>query len=303
MQSSKIDLTPQGPWLSRTVVGVMRLNEWGYTNQELLRWLQACVDLGVTTIDHADIYGGYSCEALFGQALALQPALRQQLQLITKCNIKLVSDKRPDHYVKHYDTSKRHIIWSAENSLKQLQTNYLDLLLIHRSDPLMNADEVAEAFVELKQSGKVLHFGVSNFTPRQVELLASRLDFPLVTNQVEISVMHLNALHDGTLDQCQLLRMTPMAWSPLGGRGLFTSDSEQAIRLRQALYDIGQTHQGATIDQVALAWLLKHPVNIIPVLGTGKLTRIKSAVAAEAIQLSQQEWFTIWTASTGQDVP
>ncbi len=141
-------------------------------------------------------------------------------------------------------------------------------MLIHRPDPLMNADETAEAFTKLKQSGKVLHFGVSNFLPSQFELLASRLDFPLVTNQVEISVMHLAAFADGTIDQCQQLRIAPMAWSPFGGGELFKEDSPRAVRLCEALVAVGQQLGQVAIDQVALAWLLSHPVNIIPILGT-----------------------------------
>jgi predicted oxidoreductase len=225
------------------------------------------------------------------------------MQLVTKCGIKLVSERRPAHGLKHYDTSRAHIVASVENSLRALHTDRLDLLLIHRPDPLLDADEVARAFAELRQAGKVLHFGVSNFTPGQFELLASRLEFPLVTNQVELSVMHLDALHDGTADQCQRLGIAPMAWSPLGGGRLFRADGEQAVRVRRALETVGEALGGATADQVALAWILRHPARFLPILGTGRLDRIRRAAEAEGLALSREQWFTIWTASAGHEVP
>jgi predicted oxidoreductase len=149
----------------------------------------------------------------------------------------------------------------------------------------------------------VLHFGVSNFTPWQFELLASRLSFPLVTNQIELSVMNLEVLHDGTVDQCQKLGISPMAWSPLGGGRLFTGDTEQSVRLRQALNAVGEAMGGAGLDQVALAWVLNHPARIVPILGSGRIDRIQRAAQAETLSLSREEWFTIWCASTGRPVP
>src|SRR5262249_10621970 len=211
---------------------------------------------------------------------------RGQMQLVTKCGIKLVSENRPQHRVKHYDTGKAHILASVENSLQKLRTEVIDLLLIHRPDPLMDADEVAAAFYELRQAGKVLHFGVSNFLPWQFELLASRLDFPLVTNQVEVSVMKVEALHDGTLDLCQKLRIAPMAWSPLGGGELFKSYSEQATRVREALKIVGN-ELGATPAQVAMAWLLAHPSRIVPVFGTGNRERLEEMVAGADVRLTR----------------
>lgn len=303
MTVSQIDVTEKGPRFSRLVAGMWRLASWCLSDAELLDLIHACLDLGITTFDHADIYGDYTCEELFGRALALEPSLRDKMQLVTKCGIKLVSPNRPAHRLKHYDTGRAHIVASAESSLRMLGTDYLDLLLIHRPDPLLDADEAVEAFAALRRAGKVLHFGVSNFTPWQFDLLDSRLDFPLVTNQVEVSVLHLDALHDGTLDQCQQLGLAPMAWSPLGGGRLFRSEDEQAVRVRRALADVGEELGGASPDQVALAWLLRHPARIVPVLGTGKVERIQSAAQAEALTLSREQWFAIWTASTGREVP
>jgi predicted oxidoreductase len=225
------------------------------------------------------------------------------MQIVTKCGIMLVSPNRPQHTFKHYDTSQAHIVASTEESLQVLGTDHVDLLLIHRPDVLMDPDEVAEAFTTLRQAGKVLHFGVSNFTPSQFDLLASRLGFPLVTNQIEVSVLSLDLLHDGTVDQCLQRGIAPMVWSPLAGGRIFDEDSEQAVRVRQALQSVGQELGGASLDQVALAWLLAHPVRFVPVLGSSKIERVRSAAGAEALCLSREQWFTIWSASTGTPVP
>ncbi|MFA7229478.1 MAG: aldo/keto reductase, partial [Melioribacteraceae bacterium] len=175
--------------LSRMALGLWRTREWNMNSGELYKLIAQSLDIGITTFDHADIYGNYGCEELFGAALKENPSIRKRMQIVTKCGIKLLSAKFPGTTVKHYDTGKEHIIRSAENSLVNLATEYIDLLLIHRPDPFMNADETAEAFYQLKKSGKVVHFGVSNFLPHQFSLLQSRLDFPLATNQIEASVL------------------------------------------------------------------------------------------------------------------
>ncbi|MEJ2208968.1 MAG: aldo/keto reductase [Anaerolineae bacterium] len=303
MSISAISLSNAGPQISRLALGLWRLVEWNLDDAGLLNLIHAALDLGITTFDHADIYGGYRCEELFGRALALEPGLRQRMQIVTKCGIKLVSDRRPAHRIHHYDTSKAHILASVDNSLRALGTDYVDLLLIHRPDPLLDADQVAEAFHELHSSGRVLHFGVSNFLPWQFDLLASRLDFPLVTNQLEISVLHMEALHDGTVDQCQRLGIAPMAWSPLGGGRLFSGQDERAARVREALRAVGDELGGASLDQVALAWLLRHPSRIVPVLGTGNVKHLRRSATAAALSLDREQWFTIWTASAGHEVP
>jgi predicted oxidoreductase len=303
MTISQADLAVGGPRCSRIALGLWRLPSWGLTDPQLIDLIEASLDLGVTTFDHADIYGDYTCEQLFGRALALNPALRERIQLVTKCGIKLVSTHRPGHSIKHYDTSHDHILASVENSLRMLRTDHLDLLLIHRPDPLLDPDEVATAFAALRQSGKVLHFGVSNFSPSQFDLLASRLNVPLVTNQVELSVMNMQVLHHGTVDHCYRQGISPMAWSPLGGGRLFDEDSQQAVRLRRALRTVGQSFGGASLDQVALAWILTHPARIVPILGTGQIERIERAAGAAAIELTRDQWFTIWRASAGHEVP
>lgn len=286
--------------ISRLVQGVWRLADWDYSNKLVEELVEGCLELGIDTFDHADIYGDYACEELFGKALP--SSLKQKLKIVTKCGIKLVSDKRPDHYVKHYDTSFEHIVWSAENSLKAMGIEAIDVLLIHRPDPFINPNEVARAFSQLKAQGKVKHFGVSNFLPSQFKALQSALDFKLVTNQIEISAISLHEFDNGSIDLCQELNMHPMAWSPLGGGSIFNAQTHRMMTLKNVLHKIGDNH-GATIDQVMYAWLLAHPAGIIPVIGSGKLARIKAAADAVEIKLSRQEWFEIWVASKGQSVP
>jgi predicted oxidoreductase len=296
-------LSKHGPDVSRIVQGLWRMAEWNKRKREVIDLIEVCLEQGITTFDHADIYGDYTCEDRFGSALAQTRIERSTIQLVTKCGIKLVSANRPQHKMKSYDTSCSHIIASVENSLKCLRTDYIDLLLIHRPDPLVDPREVNEAFVRLRQSGKVHTFGVSNFLPSQFEMLASKLDVPLVTNQIEYSVMNLAAHADGSIELCQRLDICPMAWSPLGGGRLFGGDSDRATRLRETLTRIGRDVGGASVDQVALAWILRHPVKFVPVLGTGNPARIRKAVEALGIELSAEQWFEIRRDSLGQDVP
>jgi predicted oxidoreductase len=283
--------------------GLWRLTEWNFDAPRLLDWTKQVLDLGINVFDLADIYGGYEVEPRFGDALALDPATRERMFLITKCGIKLVSAKRPEHRLKHYDTSRAHIMAAIDNSLTQMRTDRIDLLLIHRPDPLMDADEVAEAFIALKQSGKVLQFGVSNFTPAQFDLLASRLPFPLVTNQVEFSLLHPDPIYDGTFDQCQRLRVSPMAWSPLAGGMLFRGHGEAASRVRIALENVGREVGGLTLDQVAFAWILAHPAHIVPVLGTSNVANVRNAVQASTLKLTREQWFALLAAAQGHEVP
>ena len=288
---------------SEFVAGFWRMESWDMTPMQRLSLIEQYLELGVTTMDHADIYGQYQCETLFGEVLALKPALRQQMQIVSKCGIKPAFACRPERYVNHYDTSSEHIIASVEHSLKQLNTEYLDLLLIHRPDPLMDADAVAEAFKILKQAGKVQHFGVSNFTNAQFFLLQSRLDAPLVTNQVELSPLAMSPLHDGTLDLCQQRRIRPMAWSCLAGGKIFETTNPQAVRLHQTLKLIAEQVGAQDISQVIYAWVRMLPSRPVPLIGSGNIERIKSAVASNEIQLDRQQWFSIWQASMGHSVP
>ena len=295
----RITLAPQGPEFSRVVMGYWRLMDWNMSAQQLVSFIEEHLDLGVTTVDHADIYGGYQCEAAFGEALKRSPALRQRMEIVTKCGI--ATTAKAEHALGHYITDRDHIISSAEQSLTNLATDYLDLLLIHRPDPLMDADDVAEAFLALHQSGKVRHFGVSNFTPAQFALLQSRLPFTLATNQVEISPVHQPLLLDGTLDQLQQLRIRPMAWSCLGGGRLFNDEAFQP--LRDELAQVAQELNAETIEQVVYAWILRLPSQPLPIIGSGKIERVRSALAAEQLAMTRQQWFRIRKAALGYDVP
>lgn len=283
---------------SRFSQGFWRLNEWDLTEQALLTFIEDLIELGITTFDHADIYGDYSCEQLFGNALQLKPQLRNKIELVTKCGIKLLSDKYPERKVKHYDTSYNHIIHSVEKSLQNFGTDYIDLVLIHRPDPFMNAEETARAFHDLRKAGKVREFGVSNFTPVQFEMLAKFYDGKLVTNQIEISPYCLEHFDNGNIEFLQKEGIHPMAWSPLAGGQLFSPSNEKAFRIQTKLNEIAN-RKNAHAEQIAYAWLLHHPVKIMPIIGSGKLDRIKRAVDSLSIDINLEEWFEILEARRG----
>lgn len=286
--------------LSPIVAGLWRLHEWNLDLAGRLRWIEQAVDIGITSFDHADIYGGYGNEALFGDALAAAPGLRDRLQIVTKCGIRLVSPSRPAHAVKSYDSSAAHVVASVENSLRALRTDRVEVLLIHRPDLLMDADELAATFERLKAAGKVLAFGVSNHPASTFAMLHRR--HALVTHQVEYSPLQMKALADGTLEQAADLGLRPMIWSPLGGGRLFTADDEQARRVRQALGDIAARH-GVSLATAAYAWVLRHPSRPHPITGSRRIDALREAVAALALQLSSEEWYAVWQASMGHPVP
>lgn len=288
---------------SRIIHGLWRLSDWNQSKEDTLSLIQNNIENGITTFDHADIYGSYTCEALFGEALNLQPSLREKMEIVTKCGIVLPSDNRPDHKTHHYNTSQKHILASVENSLQNLKTDYIDLLLIHRPDPYMNGEEVAEAFTQLKKEGKVRHFGVSNFKDHQWNMLQSYLPFPLITNQIELSAYNLENFEDGTLNLCQEKRVAPMAWSPLAGGAIFRGENEKAVRLQHTLKKVLEETGAKGIDEVLYAWLLNHPANIMPIVGSGKKERIQNAIDSMSITLNHDQWFEILQTSMGHDVP
>jgi len=285
--------------LSRIVAGMWRMTEWDMTPQQRLAFIEQCIALGVTSFDHADIYGGYGVEGLFGEALALKPSLREQIQIVSKCGIKLISGRRPSHTIQHYDTSSAHIVASVENSLKELRTDYLDLLLIHRPDPLMDFDEVAHTFQRLRSEGKVKEFGVSNFSRHQFETLNKRL--PLVTNQVEFSPLHLEPMFDETFDGLQDLGVQPMIWSPLGGGRLFTAGDEQGERLRLKIKEVAD-ELNRPFASVVFAWIMQLPCRPVPLTGSGRIESIQVAVEATQFSLSRPQWFEILRAARGHEV-
>ena len=257
--------------------------------------IHKALDAGMTTFDNADIYGDYQNEQTFGTVLEGTSSLREKMQLVTKCCIMNVSTQRPSNWIKHYNTSRQHIVWSVENSLKSLHTDRVDLLLLHRPDPLLDPHEVAQTFSALKADGKVLHFGVSNFTSHQFQMLQSYLDFPLVTNQIEVSLTHQQPMFDGTIDDLMRFRVAPMAWSPLGG-GTLVADPSSKLLAKASKYN-------ATPPQMLLAWLLRHPSRIFPVIGTSKPERLIEAAASINIKLDLQDWFDMWKEGKHRDVP
>lgn len=289
--------------LSRIVHGHWRLPEWKLSSKELLTLTEELIELGITTFDHADIYGNYSCEKIFGDTLAFNKKLREKIQIVTKCGIKLISDKYPERKIKYYDYSSEHIIDSVNKSLKNFRTQYIDLLLLHRPSPFFNPEEVANAFSYLKQSGKVIHFGVSNFKPAQYEMLNSYLDDELITNQVEISPYCLDHFENGNIDFFLKNRIKPMAWSPLAGGNILKPQNNKEQIIYNTLIEVAKELDVESIDKIAFAWLLKHPSNIIPIVGSGKISRIKNAIEALNIDMSLEQWYTIYNASKGEELP
>jgi predicted oxidoreductase len=286
--------------LSPIIAGVMNWGVWdkNLNTKEMNHLIHLFFENGITTFDQADIYGGYTTEASFGKAWVNTKIDREKIQLISKCGIQYVSDNRPENKLKHYDYSTDYIIWSVENSLKNLHTDYLDVFLLHRPSPLMQADEIALAVEKLKTSGKIRSFGVSNFTPSQTELLRQKTEIGF--NQIQFSATNHEAMIDGSLDYMQLHGIQPMAWNPLGV--VFRENTEQTQRLKLLFSKlIEKYHVGS--DLILLAWILQHPANILPVAGTINVSRIQQLMKAKSLVLEAQDWFAIWTESMGNKVP
>ncbi|MTE26989.1 aldo/keto reductase [Winogradskyella ouciana] len=284
---------------SRLIAGTMTWGSWGkqLSKKEMDALMHHCITNNITTFDHADIYGAYTTEADFGKAFIDSGIKREDIQLISKCGIQYLSDNR-NNKVKHYDYSKEYIIWSVEESLKNLNTEYLDLLLLHRPSPLMVAEDIAEAISILKKDGKIRDFGVSNFTPSQMDMISLRMDVDV--NQIEFSLTQHSAMHNGTLDYMTTCGIKPMAWSPLGS--VFREDNEQTRRIHKQLGGLMDKYN-ATEDQLLLAWIMKHPAGIHPVVGTTNKKRLTQAVEASKIELELEDWFLILVASQGHKVP
>lgn len=289
--------------VSRLALGFWRLKSWNFNTNQLLNFIETALEKGISTFDHADIYGDFQVEALFGKALNLKPSLRNKMQLVTKCGIQPTYKKNSEQKVKFYDTGFKHIISSVEQSLKNFNTDYIDLLLIHRPDPLMNPEETAKAFDVLKQSGKVLHFGVSNFNPMEFEMLNHYISEPLVTNQVEISPYTLEHFENDNITFFLKEKIHPMAWSPLAGGKLIHPVDEKSKRIHHTLTDISKRLGIASLDTLILAWLLHHPVGIIPIIGSGKIERMNTALAALDVHLTTEMWYEVYEAALGHPVP
>lgn len=288
-------------FLSQVVMGCMRIADSGLTEAELLRLVEECLDMGVTSIDHAPVYGGYTCEKIFGDAvLRKKPELREKMELITKAGIVC-----PGHYGNktiYYNSTKEEILKEMDESLEKLGTDHVDLLLIHRPDPLADPEETADALETVVKEGKALNVGVSNFMPSQIAMLQSYMSIPLVTNQMELSIKNTENFFNGVVDDALTRKMPLMAWSPLGGGDVFKGTDEKFVRLRTVLTAVAEQHQ-TTMDAVMYAWLFTHPAKIAALTGTMNADRIRTAVHASDIQLSYDEWYQILEASRGFSVP
>jgi len=284
--------------LSPIIAGTMNWGIWdkALSSSEMTHLINICIENKITTFDHADIYGDYTTESQFGKAFKESKVTRDRLQLVSKCGIQHTKGRQ--NSIKHYDYSKDYIIWSVENSLKNLQTDYLDVLLLHRPSPLMVADEIAEAVEKLKSEGKIVDFGLSNFTSSQTELILQKTEISY--NQIQFSATHHEAMLDGSLDYMKIHDIIPMSWNPLGT--VFREDIDQTRRLKKILVQLVEKY-GVGSDTILLAWILKHPSKILPVAGTVNIARIQSLMKAVELQLDNIDWFAIWTESMGNKVP
>ena len=286
--------------VSRIIYGLWRhTNDQDISSQKLQSKIEACLDQGISTFDQADIYGGYTSEALLGETLKQAPYLRDSMQLITKCDIVAPIGLYSDKKVKHYDTSAQHINFSVERSLSQMAIEQIDLLLLHRPDPLMDAQETGRTLDDLINSGKVKAIGVSNFRPWDIDLLQSCTKNKLLTNQIEISLAQNNALTNGDLAYMQQHDILPMAWSPLGGGELFKNSQSP---LNQKLISLAKDF-AVQPAAIAIAWLLRHPAQILPIMGSNHMQRIEQFSEALTVDLSREQWFELLQAATGHEVP
>lgn len=298
-------LAAHGPEFSRLAYGTWRLlnDDAPPTPRALLERLQRCADLGITTIDTAEIYGKYRVEEALGAALALDRGLRGRLEIVTKGGIYVPNAFHPERKVAFYDASGARLVRSLEKSLRFLGTDHVELLLVHRPDWLTSPDDTAEGLNRLLRDGKILAAGASNYNVHQFEALNSRMDRPLVTNQVEFGLLHMDPMYDGVTDQCQRLGIAPMAWSPLGGGRLLRDDYEEAVRVQRAAREMADRYDGASVEELAYAWLLAHPSRPVPVIGTNKVERIERAARAVGLRLAREDWYGLWTAAQGRRIP
>jgi predicted oxidoreductase len=284
---------------SRIVYGMWRLSDDDNTAAAHVQAkIEACLAQGITTMDQADIYGGYEAEEVMGAALKAAPALKDQIEIVTKCDIVAPAGRYADKRVKYYDTSAAHITASVDHSLRLMNVDKIDTLLVHRPDPMMDHHDTGAALDALVASGKVRSVGVSNFKLPDWTLLQSAMKTKLVTNQIEISLTANDALTNGDVAYLQERDIPIMAWSPLGGGALLTSSSET----RDLMTKIGSDH-GVDAAAVAVAWLLAHPAKIMPVMGTNNLSRIANLSDALKVDMDRETWFELYTAALGKEVP
>ena len=285
--------------LSRLIYGMWRIGDDADTSTSHVQAkIESCLSQGITTMDQADIYGGYEAEEILGNALK-GTDLREKIEIVTKCDIVAPAGRYSDAQVKYYDTSRAHLKASVEHSLRLMRTEYVDLLLIHRPDPLMDAEETGAALDEIVASGKARSVGVSNFKLHDWTLLQSAMKTPLVTNQIELSLLAHDGFTNGDVAYLQERKVAPMAWSPLGGGSLFSQNNKDLLDALQVIGEANDVDETA----VAVAWLLAHPARIMPVMGTNSLDRIGKISDALKVKMDRETWFELYTAALGNEVP
>jgi predicted oxidoreductase len=284
----KVSLSDSGPKVSEAIYGFWRWTDEGaITTSQIEKTVNLCLDLGINTFDHADVYGDHSIEEHFGKIIANKSFKREDIVLFSKCGIRMSDDK----YLTYYDNSREHIINSINGSLKRLKTDYLDIFLLHQSDLLADPEETAMALAEIVTSGKAKHIGVANFTVFQHQLLASYLRIPIVTNHIELNLMNTTAIEDGRIDFIKQSFSKPLAWAPLAGGKILNGTDEKAVRLRAKLEEVGKKYD-ANIEQTAVAWLMK--LGTLPIIGSLSEARIRNGASASDIKLSREDWYDIY---------
>jgi predicted oxidoreductase len=294
----KIYLSDSGPKVSPAVYGFWRWEDTSTTGAATMeKIVNLCLELGINTFDHADVYGGYECEELFGNIMRQRSFKREDIVLFTKCGVNIPHPNRPDIRIKHYDTSAAHILKSVDNSLKNLKTDYIDIFLLDQLDPLSDLEETALALERLRTSGKIRNIGVANFSVFQHQLLTSYLRVPIVTNHIELSILNTTALDNGQIDYIKQRYMRPLAAAPLAGGRIENGTDELAVRVHYKLEEIGKKY-GANVESVAVAWLIK--LGALPLIGTTNEQRIRNIVNAFSFDLDRQDWYEIYAASKGE---
>jgi predicted oxidoreductase len=292
---NKIYLSDSGPKVSPAIYGFWRWEDNGELGEAAIeKTINLCLDLGINTFDHADTYGGYRCESLFGRTLRKKSFKREDIVLFTKCGVNLPHPSRPEIRVKYSDTSAAHINRSVENSLKNLQTDYIDIFLLDSLDPLSNLEETAFTLQQLRISGKIRNIGVANFSVFQHQLLASYLRVPIVTNHIELNVLNTRALENGQMDYIKQRYMRPIAAAPLAGGRIENGHDVKAVRVRSKLESIGRKY-GVNVETTAVAWLVK--LGALPLIGTRNEKRIRNIASAFQIEMEQQDWYDLYNTS------
>ncbi|MEO8764907.1 MAG: aldo/keto reductase [Ginsengibacter sp.] len=294
----KIYLGDSGPKVSPAIYGFYRWNfEINNTAEAMEKIINLCLELGINTFDHADVYGSYHCEELFGKAMDRKSFKRQDIVLFTKCGLRIPDVSRPGVRSNYYDTSRDHILKSVDNSLLKLKTDYIDIFLLDHLDHISNLEETAYTLRELKESGKIKNIGVANFSVFQHQLLAAYLNMPIVTNHIELNLLNTSAIENGQIDYIKQKYMRPLASAPLAAGRIAIGKDDQAVRVRKKLEELRSKYQ-ADIESIAVAWLIK--LGALPLIGTTNEQRIKNIAAAFDINLDNQDWYELYNASKGE---